>query len=188
MKDLINIAADLQSFAEENGWKFHFIGGIVVLFWGRPRLTADIDITVYTDLINEEDYIAKLLSKYRAKVTNIEEFALKMRVMPLETSDGVGIDVIFGGISDPNSQLERSTYRRFTDTIELKVCSAEDLIILKTIAWRPQDVYDIEGIVIKQSELDWAYTIEQLEIVGEYENIAANIQGLLDLKEKHYKK
>jgi hypothetical protein len=188
MKDLINIAADLQSFAEANGWKFHFIGGIAVQVWGRPRLTTDVDITLYTDLINEEDYISKFLAKYRPRVPNIEEFALQMRVMPLETSDGVGIDVVFGGLSEPNSQLERASYQKFTDAIALKVCSAEDLIILKTIAWRPQDIFDIEGIVTKQSELDWTYILEQLQIVSEYENIAANTQGLLEIREKFYRK
>ena len=44
MIDLVEEAAKLQSFVEENGWDFHFIGGIVVQIWGRPRLTTDLDI------------------------------------------------------------------------------------------------------------------------------------------------
>ena len=41
---------------------------------------------------------------------------------------------------------------------QVRICSAEDLIIHKAIAGRPQDAHDIEGVVYRQfAALDAAY-------------------------------
>ena len=40
----------------------------------------------------------------------------------------------------------------------VKLCSAEDLIIHKAVAGRPQDLHDIEGVVLRQgTRLDVSY-------------------------------
>lgn len=53
MIDLISEAASLQDFLEASDWDFFFIGGIAVQVWGQPRMTQDIDLTVFTNLQNE---------------------------------------------------------------------------------------------------------------------------------------
>jgi predicted nucleotidyltransferase len=54
----------------------------------------------------------------------------------------------------------------------IRLCSAEDLIIHKAIAGRPQDIRDIEGIVYRQqTALDVAYIRQWLEA---FEEILAN--------------
>jgi hypothetical protein len=50
MIDLINEAASIQEFIESKHWDFFFIGGLTVQVWGQPRLTQDIDLTVFTEL------------------------------------------------------------------------------------------------------------------------------------------
>jgi len=53
----------------------------------------------------------------------------------------------------------------------LRVCSAEDLVVMKAFAARPQDWIDVEGILIRQRvKLDWDY-------------IYANLTPLAELKE-----
>ena len=191
MIDLVEEAARLQSFVEENGWDFYFIGGIVVQVWGRPRLTTDLDITVFTNLVNETDYIQAFLKRYRAKFSDAEAFALTDRVLPIETDEKIGIDVTLGGLADVNPQLARATYQPFTDKISLKVCSAEDLIVLKTAAWRPQDIFDLEGVLIKQNKLDWNYIEQQLAQIDDYNfdvGFREKVSGLFALKEKYYQK
>jgi hypothetical protein len=40
----------------------------------------------------------------------------------------------------------------------LNICSAEDLIIHKALAWRPQDLADIQGVIDRQGDrLDVRY-------------------------------
>jgi predicted nucleotidyltransferase len=69
----------------------------------------------------------------------------------------------------------------------VKICSAEDLIIHKAIAGRPQDVRDIEGIIYRQRDaLDlatirhWLHAFAELldnpEIVERFERPWRRIQ------------
>ncbi len=47
---------------------------------------------------------------------------------------------------------------------EVRLCSAEDLLIHKALADRPQDLSDIEGIVARQgAKLDTSYVRQWLE-------------------------
>ena len=47
--------------------------------------------------------------------------------------------------------------------IPLRICTAEDLVVMKAFANRPRDWSDIQGIVIRQTgKLDTAYILKQL--------------------------
>lgn len=188
MKDLIREASTLQKFIEELGWDFFFIGGLVVQVWGEPRLTVDIDLTIFTNLSNEPEYIDSLLTRYSPKFPDAAEFALINRVLPMFAANAIGIDVTLGGLSEDNSAFERSSYQQFTDGIELRVCSAEDLIIMKTVAARARDWIDVESVVIKQDNLDWDYIETSLASLDAYEDMNTRIDQLLRLKETFYRK
>ena len=45
--------------------------------------------------------------------------------------------------------------------------SAEDLIILKLLAERPIDLFDIRGILVRQPQLDWSYLTSRLNGLAE---------------------
>ena len=79
MIDLITEAASLQKFLEEKGWDFFFIGGVAVQVWGQPRLTQDIDLTIFTNLKNEHEYIDAFLERYSPKFSDAGQFALTNR-------------------------------------------------------------------------------------------------------------
>ena len=50
----------------------------------------------------------------------------------------------------------------------LRTCSAEDLVVLKLFALRPQDVIDVENVMIRQrGDLDWSYIETQLGPLAE---------------------
>jgi len=50
----------------------------------------------------------------------------------------------------------------------VRVCSAEDLVIHKSVAGRPQDLRDIEGIIYRQGDrLDAGYIRSWLRQFGE---------------------
>jgi hypothetical protein len=52
--------------------------------------------------------------------------------------------------------------------MELRTCSAEDLIVLKPFASRPLDLHDAEGVAIRQKgKLDWTYVEDQLRPLSE---------------------
>lgn len=187
MTELVNEAAKLQAFLEEEGFAFFFIGGLVVQVWGRNRLTDDIDLTVFTNLQNEPEFISKLLSKFDPKFSDADQFALTNRVLPMYTKRGIGIDLTLGGLSDLSEPLRRSSYQKFTDEISLKVCSAEDLIMFKTFAARPQDWIDIETVIIKQNDLDWEYIDSSIAMVQAYDHMDEKLERLHKLKAEFYR-
>ncbi len=188
MIDLLTEADALQEFLDEKGWDFYFIGGVAVQVWGQVRLTRDIDLTLFTQLKDEQAYIDTLLNRYSPKFSDAGQFALTNRVLPMFTESRIGIDVTLGGLSDVSESLQRSSYQRFTEDISLRICSADDLVIMKTVAARTRDWLDIEAVIIKQSNLDWNYILNTIQSLDAYEDVSVRIERLLSLKSAFYQK
>ena len=64
MIDLFLTAQAIQKHLERLDWKYCFIGGLALQRWGEPRVTQDIDLTVFAGLGNEIPYIRELLQHY----------------------------------------------------------------------------------------------------------------------------
>jgi hypothetical protein len=189
MRALFREAAELQSTLENEGWEFFFVGGIAVQIWGEPRLTTDLDLTVFTGLVNEADQVERLLELFESRDMSPEaaaEFSRTARILLLKTQSGTEIDLMLSGLADLGTELERSSVQQFTPDISLRICSAETLIAMKTVAGRDRDYADVATVLIKQSRLDWEYIDEYLRQVQEYADISANVTRLQELKAKHY--
>lgn len=165
---LFGAAVALQSFCDRRGWRCCFIGGLAVQRWGESRVTRDVDLTLLTGFGQESDFIDPLLDAYTPRLADAREFALRNRVLLLATSEGVGIDVSLGALPFEELVVRRSTDFSFGPGLEIRTCSAEDLLILKLFAFRPIDVRDAESIVIRRgNRLDWSYVEQQLEPLAE---------------------
>lgn len=162
MTELVDTALEIQSLCEENGWRFCFIGGLALQFWGEQRLTKDVDLTVLTGLGNEEVYVDKFLEKFAPRIKDAKDFALRNRVLLAVTQSGIGIDISLGALPFEEGLVDRAVYKEYLPELKLRICTAEDLIILKAFAARPRDWNDIETVLIKQDLLDWKYINEQL--------------------------
>jgi len=158
MKTLIHTASEVQSFFKKQEWRFCFIGGIALQRWGKPRLTVDIDISLLTGFGEEEKYIKILLASFTPRINEAEEFALENRVLLLKSESGVGIDIVLAGLPFEEKMIERASEFEFLSGIKLITCSAEDLLIMKSFADRPQDWVDVESILERhRKHLDIAY-------------------------------
>lgn len=162
MIDLVEEAKRLQNVCERNNWQFAFIGGLALQTWGEPRVTEDVDITLLTGFGDEEVFIKALLQNYKGRITNVIEFALTNRVLLLVSESGVEVDISLGALPFEESVVKRAVYKNYLPLVELRICSAEDLIVLKAFADRGKDWVDIESVLIKQSKLDWKYIKRQL--------------------------
>ncbi len=61
------------------------------------------------------------------------------------------------------SAVRRSSVFAYPDDIQLRTCSAEDLIVFKAFAARGQDWVDVERVIVRQGEkLDWTHIWHQL--------------------------
>jgi len=164
MNELLLAAQLIQDEVLTKGWRFCFIGGLALQRWGEPRFTRDVDVTLMAGFGNEEVYIDALLASFPARIENARQFALINRVLLLKTEAGVGVDIALGALPFEESAVSRASYFEYAQNFKLFTCSAEDLIVMKAFASRPQDWVDVEGILIRQGErLDRDYIFEYLE-------------------------
>ncbi len=167
--NLVFQAADtLQTFLREQQWRFCFIGGLAVQHWGEPRVTRDVDVTLLVGFGNEEAFVKTLLKRFQPRVTDFWEKALRARVALLNDDNGVGLDVALGALPFEEQAIQRSQEIRFLREWSLRICSAEDLVVMKSLAGRTRDWLDVETVIIRQgTKLDWPYIIRELKPLSE---------------------
>lgn len=164
MIELFQVALDLQRFFSKHQWKFCFIGGIALQRWGEPRVTQDVDVSLLTGIGEEERFIRLLQSRFSARINRAEEFALRHRVLLLQSGSGVGIDISLGMTGFEELVIKRATPYTFLPRVKLLTCSAEDLIVYKAFADRNRDWSDVEGILVRQKgTLDWKHIHKHLK-------------------------
>lgn len=164
MKDLLQAAGDLQEFLLSRNREFCFIGGLAVLHWGEPRLTRDIDLTLLTGFGREEEFVDELLERFAGRFDGARRFALENRTLLLTTADGFPIDIALGALPFEEDAVRRAGDVECAAGILLRLCSPEDLIVMKAFAGRTEDWRDIEGIAIRQgNRLDQDYLFRQLD-------------------------
>src|SRR5215467_89409 len=158
MITIFQAAFEFQQFCDKRGWRSCFIGGIAVQRWGQARVTRDIDITLLTGFGGEDSFIETLLAHYAPRIDGAAEFALRSRALLLESPDGVGLDVSLGALPFEQLVIERATLFEFAPGLNLRICSAEDLMVMKLFASRAIDIRDAEGIAVRHKQtLDWRY-------------------------------
>ena len=148
---------EIVSFLEDAVIPYMIIGGFANLAWGVPRTTQDVDITVQ---VAEEDlpgFVRDIGKGFSILPANPEDFVKETRVLPVQTSNGIRIDLIFAGFPYEEAALGRA--REVTiQGLAVRICSPEDLIIHKIISERPRDREDVEGIFREQGpNLDFIY-------------------------------
>ncbi|MDP1860471.1 MAG: nucleotidyltransferase [Gemmatimonadaceae bacterium] len=168
MIQLIQQAADLQHFIRVRQWRSCLIGGIAVIRWGEPRLTRDVDLTLFVGFGAEESYVQILLAEFEARINDARSFALENRVLLLRGPTGIPIDVALAGFPFEDEMIGRATDFEYAPGIALHTVSAEDLIVLKAFANRLHDWTDIRGVAARQrKQLDWAAIRSRLEPLAE---------------------
>jgi hypothetical protein len=75
-----------------------------------------------------------LLQHFESRLEGATEFALTNRVLLLRADSGVGLDIALGGLPFEESAVARSSLFAYPGGKELRTCSAEDLIIMKSFA------------------------------------------------------
>ena len=157
-------AADLQEFVREKGWPFCFIGGIALQRWSRPRATKDADMTVFTQVFRDEECIRVLLDRFAPRYADAAEKAPTIRVLFLRHENGIPLNVALGAFEFEEHAIARASWWEVSEGLRLFTCSAEDLIVHKAHASRPQDRVDVESILSAQGRrLNVAQILREME-------------------------
>jgi hypothetical protein len=125
------------------------IGGIAVIARGIPRLTRDVDATVAGAELGLSDLLVML--EAHALVPRIDDataFAEANQVVLLRHEpSGVDVDLSIAWLPFELDALAAAETLEIAGT-RVAVARAEDLIIYKAVAFRPQDQQDIERLLI----------------------------------------
>jgi predicted nucleotidyltransferase len=169
MNALIKLASSIQEICEQRQWPFCIIGGVAVQHWGEPRFTKDVDLTVLTGFGGEEVIVDGLLEHFEPRVSDARDFSLKNRVLLLRDSAGIGIDVALGALPFEEEAVKRAKSIEVYPGMHLRLCTAEDPIVMKAFADRPLDWNDVKGVIIRQGNenLDWSYIFQHLTPLAE---------------------
>jgi hypothetical protein len=179
VNNVFQAALELQAICQSNQWKFCFIGGLALQRWGEPRETVDVDLSLFAGFGNEPDFIKVLLKHFEARIPDAALFAQDRRVLLLQSKQGVGLDVALAALPYEELMIHRSTFFEYPTNIQLRTCSAEDLIVLKAFAARGQDWVDVERVIVRQAgKLDWSYIRAQLEPLAELKDSPAILTEL----------
>lgn len=185
LAEVVLAAVEVQDFLERRKWPFCIIGGLAIQRWGEARFTNDVDITLLTGFGKEEFYIDELLASFPARRPDARTFALERRVLLLQTSKEIGVDIAMGAFPFEENSIKRSSYWEFPLGRKLRTCSAEDLVVHKVFAGRFRDWADVENILIRQLQsLDLDLIRRELKPLLQLKEETESLQKLDDLIEK----
>lgn len=145
---LADVLAAVADVLRNGGLRWYVFGAQAVLAYGRPRLTADLDITVAVEL----EQVAGLVARLEAAGLGLQpqandDFIRRTRVLPLvHVATGMPVDIVLAG---PGLEQEFLANARDLSMagVNVPVISPEDLIVTKILAGRPKDLNDVDGIL-----------------------------------------
>lgn len=134
------------------------IRGIAANLHGYLRLTADVDITILTEIDGLEKVLSIFADDYVALKSNPLAFFQRCLFVPLKyEATGIKVDVAAALSSFERLAVARGQ-RRLYNKVEVSVCTIEDLIFMKIVAARPKDTGDLQVLFPKnRQKLDVRY-------------------------------
>ena len=131
------------------------IGGIAASLLGRPRFTHDVDVLVSLEEAQWETFIkAGVRFGFVPRIDNPVAFAHRSRVFLVHhRPTGVDVDIAVAGLPFEEESIEQATWRK-VGKLSLPLPTPENLIIMKAIAHRPQDMMDIKALVEANPKLN----------------------------------
>ncbi len=147
--------------------RYAIIGGIATIQHGRVRTTADIDVLLS---------IPQLAMSGLFDALNDCGFIVDVRRNIIELRDDGLTTVCFGDVLVDLMRPVLPVYSHVLDRAistgilgqTVRICAVEGLIVMKLVAFRPQDKADIQDLLAAHgSELDLAYIRTEFASVAE---------------------
>lgn len=163
------------------------IGGVAVTLRAAPRYTQDIDLLVWTTTSQWPTLVERAAAfGITPRRDDILEFAERTRVLLLQHATGVAVDVSCGVLTF-EEHVTRDATTVSVGTLQVQLATPEHLLVLKSIAARPQDHADMYAIVRTCRDLDleasratvveFAQALDTPELVRDFDRIVAGARA-----------
>ncbi|OGW39589.1 MAG: hypothetical protein A2Y97_12000 [Nitrospirae bacterium RBG_13_39_12] len=166
---LIESLKELCSFLEDQGIEYMLIGGLAVGIWGEPRATVDIDFLVAIGLDDFDTLKHKLIKSSRFVFIHDKPMVFgKITFLrtTLRSNTDISVDFLFADDEFKNRALQRKQTVKIKEFL-INISSPEDLILLKLLSGREQDMLDAEKIIkIQKENIDMEYMKKWLQRLG----------------------
>jgi hypothetical protein len=146
----------LQKLMARSNQRGVVIGGLAASVLGEARYTEDIDAMILLSIQEIPKFLEVAKEEgIEPRIENAADFARKARVLLLRhTITNTNLDISLGIMPFEEEVVERSSIHEVDDSLQLRLPTPEDLIIMKAIAHRPIDLEDIRTLALKYTNLD----------------------------------
>ena len=131
------------------------IGGIASSLLGRPRLTRDVDVLILLEERGWERFLsAGVRFGFFPRVEDALVFAHRSRVFLVHHKpSGVDIDISLAALPFEEESVAQVRWTK-AGKLSLPLPTPENLIIMKAVAHRPQDMADIKALLDANPKLN----------------------------------
>ncbi|BDG59797.1 nucleotidyltransferase [Caldinitratiruptor microaerophilus] len=183
----VRAALEIASYLEARGVPYVIIGGLAVQHWGEPRATRDVDVTVMVSAESVDAFLEEVTRRFRPRIADAVDFARRSRVLLLQSSEGVPIDLSLGVPGYEEEVMRRAVTVTWPGGKSIRLVGCEDLIIHKCVAGRARDLEDVRSILRRQQgRVDLEYIRlwlkEFAELVPEHDVLRAFEDSLSSLE------
>ncbi|TKS59724.1 MAG: hypothetical protein EWM72_01909 [Nitrospira sp.] len=162
---LAEALADLLTELDHRGVQYALAGGWAFSALVEPRATTDIDLLILLDPPSRETIQSLVSSVFSSTIVHPSPMKMKgisiWRGVGLRDKQEVVVDFLLADSAFLQSALARK--QQITLGAQLvSILTLEDLMLMKMIAGRLQDLADLEKIEARKTQLqiDWSY-VEQ---------------------------
>lgn len=181
----VELLADLDRLFRRRRVRWYVFGAQASVYYGRPRMTADVDVTVSV----RGDQVAGLVramkdAGFAPRVDDVDAFVARARVIPfLHLRTRMPLDLVLAA-DEYEAQFLKRARRVDVGGVRIPMISPEDLIVTKVIAGRPHDLEDVKGVVdavgrkldrsrIRSLLREIEAILEDADLIGAFERIVA---------------
>jgi predicted nucleotidyltransferase len=152
---LLAVLRDLVAWLQARRVPGVVIGGLAASLLGRPRLTRDVDALVLVEEDNWAEFMAAGVEYgFSLRRDDALAFAREARVLLMRhQKSGIDVDIVFGSLPFEKKAVARANWLELGG-VQAPLPLPEDLIIMKAVAHRPQDLADIEAVLAAHPKLN----------------------------------
>lgn len=157
--NLTNVLIDAVQILKESGIDFCLVGGFAIGVHSQPRATKDVDFLILSlpetkKVLEQQGFTQK--ETYTFDKVSVNKFI----------KDSIDVDLLVMEKQEyARKILQRAKATSFGPE-NIKVISVEDLIILKALANRKKDYWDIEHLKEHNNLIDWDYIKKEMKSLG----------------------